>query len=136
MYRIKIRTTFEAAHKLSTSYSQACKDSIHGHSYKVDWYSREEDSLDENGVVVDFTKLKQICRKITEEFDHSLILPKECLNTMKFENTQKVHYGDKNPTAENMAYYFWKRIFDSDERIFVRKVRVWEKEDCYAEYVE
>jgi len=72
-YRVRVETTFEAAHKLFTSANEACVENIHGHSYRVEWFLSTT-HLDENRVVVDFGVAKRLCRELTEVFDHSLIL--------------------------------------------------------------
>ena len=104
---------WEMAHKLKTCYSNECKQT-HGHSYKLEVTFSGD--LNEDGMVIDFKRLKEIVQPIVDQFDHSFI-------------TEKT-YG-WNPTAENMVKY----IFESIRRksILISKVRLWETDTGYAE---
>ena len=79
MYQVKTQISFEAAHRLYdvATYSEECRDNIHGHSYKVEVIvSRDE--LNDAGMVVDFKRLKKIVKLgIEGTYDHSCILKKD-----------------------------------------------------------
>lgn len=117
MYQVKTEVSFEAAHRLYNvnTYSEECRDNIHGHSYKVRVTAGKEE-LNESGMVQDFKLFKNIVKKEIEDvFDHSCILnaldplvpaiQKEC---------KKVIVTTENPTAEWMARFF----FDTLQKAF------------------
>lgn len=105
---------FEMAHRLDGCYSEECKQ-IHGHSYRLE--VTFEGHMNEDGMVMDFKQVKEAVQPLVDSFDHKLVTSKE--------------FGGKNPTAENMAMFFFDRI--RQKIIFVHKVRLWETDTCYAE---
>lgn len=113
-YTIKVRQHFSAAHFLR-GYPGKCEE-VHGHNYSIEvWLESKE--LNKSGLVYDFRKLKKQIQKILP--DHKL------LNKLfKF-----------NPTAENLAKYFYDELKKRfSDRVRVKKIVVWENEDCAAEY--
>ena len=84
MYRYKVTKTFEfnAAHRLELNYESKCTN-LHGHRWIVE-VTLESDKLDENGMVMDFSRIK--C-KVKDILDH------RTMNDVL----------DFNPTAENLA---------------------------------
>lgn len=82
MYYVTKRMEISAAHSLKLDYPSKCT-AVHGHNWIITVHCCAE-TLDANGMVTDFTTIKQI---INEHLDH------KCLNdTLPF-----------NPTAENIA---------------------------------
>ena len=120
MYEVFKETTFSGAHNLR-GYEGKCEN-LHGHNWLVRAYAKAE-TLDENGMVVDFKTLKKILKEVVETFDH------EYLNQLS-------PFDVLNPTAENIA----KIIFDglseklNDERIEITQVQVSETEGACAVY--
>lgn len=77
LIRITKKFDFEMAHALM-GYDGLCKN-IHGHSYKlfvtVTGRPLQDDKSPKNGMVLDFSLLKDIVKKsIIEKYDHSLVL--------------------------------------------------------------
>ena len=142
-HRVTKQFKFEMAHRLP-SHKGACRY-LHGHSYVVEVTAEADSQLNENGMVVDFSLLKQICNKMFDEWDHGLMLQiddpiypvlKEAgflSGENKFVDLLLVEW---EPTAENMS----KFIYDNLERemIFecfsVSNVRVWETTTSFADY--
>lgn len=115
-YRITSKFEFEAGHKLKNAYMTACSDTVHGHSYKV-LVSLTTDEIGENGMVLDFKKLKEIVKPIIDEFDHSLIIACDDKNINDYKKNEKKLYivnklpqFDNNPTAECIAFMIYKLI--------------------------
>jgi len=128
MYRIRKKFKFEAAHRLTSAYSKECTDSIHGHSYIVEIFI-ESKILNEDGMVIDFKKLKEKIKPLIDLWDHKVILHTK--DTEKLKNCCVVPF---NPTAENMAKTIYVACFRAG--ITVSKVRIHETDSGYAEYFE
>ena len=89
MYRVVKRMEISGAHRLNLSYESKCS-SLHGHNWIITVYCQSE-TLDENGMVVDFSHIKEI---VKGQLDH------------KFLNDVM----DANPTAENMARWICEQV--------------------------
>lgn len=67
---------FEGAHIVRNCYTERCKLSLHGHSYKVEvlLYAGR---LDAGQMVCDFSVVKAVLGEIIEAFDHAIVFWKE-----------------------------------------------------------
>ncbi|HHO69112.1 MAG TPA: 6-carboxytetrahydropterin synthase QueD [Gammaproteobacteria bacterium] len=121
-YTLKIVTDFASAHTLR-GYPGACAR-MHGHNWKVEVevVARE---LDDIGMGVDFKVIKQATREVAERLDHRY------LNELE-------PFTDINPTAENIAAYFYRALSDTlnNQRVRVQAVTLWETERACARYAE
>ena len=107
MFKVIKTLEISAAHKLSLNYESKCSN-LHGHNWLVKVYCKSE-TLDENGMVTDFT---YISKWVQEVLDHKFIndiLP-------------------WNPTAENIAKWI------SEQVPHCYKVEVQESEGNVAVY--
>lgn len=142
MNTVETVVSFEAAHRLYdvATYSEECRDNIHGHSYKVKVVVGRED-LNEAGMVVDFKLLKKIVKEeIEDKYDHSCILRTiDPLALPIRENCKKVFLVDNNPTAEWMAEEFFRcintQLTYKDMNLKVISVSVQETENNIATYL-
>ena len=146
MFTIRKQFKFEMAHQLFNSYSAACHENLHGHSYILELYLTSN-SPDETGMVVDFGEVKDVIGDYVNQWDHSLIMPsdfdKEYLD-MLAKYTKKFRVVDYNPTAENMAREMFEQINkmltqyqltkNSSVVYNVAKVRLHETTTGWAEY--
>jgi 6-pyruvoyltetrahydropterin/6-carboxytetrahydropterin synthase len=107
MYKIKKRLEISASHKLNLSYPSKCEN-LHGHNWIITIYCKSE-KLNPNGMVVDFTHIKQ---QVQDKLDHKNL------------NEEL----DFNPTAENMARWISEQIAGC------YKVEVQESEGNIASY--
>jgi 6-pyruvoyltetrahydropterin/6-carboxytetrahydropterin synthase len=131
MYSVTRELTFCYGHRL-LEYDGKCKH-LHGHNGRA-VITLAAESLDELGMVVDFSDLKRVVGGwIDEQIDHKMLLHRDdpVLPFLR-EQGEPVHVLDVNPTAENIA----RLIFDvTASRGFpVVEVKLWETDSCYATY--
>ena len=58
LYYVKKRLEVSGSHQLALNHASKCSR-LHGHNWIITVYCRAEE-LDENGMVVDFSKIKEI----------------------------------------------------------------------------
>ena len=119
MYRVRTFMYFSSAHNLR-NYDGNCEN-LHGHNWKVEAFL-ESETLDKDGLLVDFKVLKSELKKILKNLDHKYI------NDLDY-------FKKVNPTSENIAFYVYselKKVFGD----IAKKVVVWESENSAAEYYE
>lgn len=111
MYSITKEFAFEYSHRLNMNYESACKN-LHGHSARIIvqiWAPR----LDENGMLIDFVKLREIQKMLDTLFDHSIILNgKDELVPVILEKGFKnfILYNNIDPTSEVMSRIIWDKV--------------------------
>lgn len=131
MYRVTKEITFCYGHRL-LNYDGKCKH-LHGHNGRVE-IEIESATLDERGMVMDFSDVKRIVKEwIDKHIDHKMLLRKDdpILNTLQ-ENSEPVYIMDDNPTAENIAKLIFELAISKD--LPVSEVRLWETESSFATY--
>ena len=122
MYRLKVVTSFAAAHNL-INYQGECEN-LHGHNWTVEVAVLAKE-LDKAGLGIDFKILKKDALAIINELDH------------KYINENPAFKGI-SPSSENIARYLYERLsahFNNDN-IKVDFVTVWESEKAAATYFE
>ena len=118
MYRLRVSSHFDAAHKL-VGYEGKCSR-LHGHTWRVEVFVIGE-KLNEIGFLIDYEVIKEKLNEIIEKLDHSF------LNDFR-------EIG--NPTCENVARYIFEKLKSNLRGVKLEKVRVWESSESYAEYFE
>lgn len=121
MFRLSSKKMISAAHILR-GYKGPCAR-LHGHNWhvKIDVLS---DLLDDVGLAIDFKDLDDIIWQVAGPFDHQ--------NFNDFPPFDKI-----NPTAENIARYFFKEIEKKlPDHVRLDKVTIWETEKYFVEYFE
>jgi len=132
MYSVNKQFEFEASHKLLLDYGSPCTN-IHGHSYKVD-IQLFSDTLDKNGMVIDFTKMKRVKDWVMNYWDHSVIISEKDKDLELYQNMVNVkvfEFPHSNVTAELMAEHICKLTEDQiaprlRERLKKIRIIVWE----------
>ena len=121
-YTLKTITEFASAHTLR-DYPGACSR-MHGHNWKVETEVVAE-KLDETGMGVDFKIIKQAARSVGDELDHRYLNDLAAFKTL-------------NPTAENIAAYFFKQISNQINKpgLKVLAVTLWETDRACVKYTE
>lgn len=101
MYYVRKRLEISASHQLSLKYKSKCEN-LHGHNWIVEIYMKSK-TLDENGMVYDFTHIKE---KIKSKLDH--------------QNLNDVLKGI-NPTAENIAKWIVEQLGEKCYKVSVQE---------------
>ncbi|MEL7567943.1 MAG: 6-carboxytetrahydropterin synthase QueD [Dehalobacterium sp.] len=122
MYELTVHGHFDAAHYLK-GYQGKCAN-IHGHTWQVEAKIRGND-LNQTGMLVDFSLIKNELKAITGQLDHVLINDLTC-------------FRDTNPTAENISRYIYFELTKLLKKYYVRlhSVTVWESPGAAATYFE
>jgi 6-pyruvoyltetrahydropterin/6-carboxytetrahydropterin synthase len=125
MYEVATETDFSSGHYLR-NYKGKCENP-HGHNYKIRLILAGEE-LDAAGLLLDFKLLKQALNPIIERLDHKMLNDIEPFDTL-------------NPSAENIAKYFYDQINEqlaatTISRVRVKSCTIWETDVCSATYYE
>jgi len=98
---------------------------LHGHTYAV--HAKVTGKYDKNGIIMDFSMLKDALKQITEELDHKILIPEKnsSVKIEKDSNSVKISFLKKNyvfplidciflpissTTAENLAGYVLEKL--------------------------
>ncbi len=125
MFEVTVEETFAAGHYLR-DYKGKCENP-HGHNYRVQVTLKGRE-LDKSGLLVDFKDLKHILRHVIQPLDHKMLNDIEPFTTV-------------NPTAENLAQYFFEQSNGllqehTHNRVSVKQVTIWETDTSVASYYE
>ena len=125
MFEITVEDSFAAGHALR-GYRGKCEN-VHGHNYKV-CMTLAGEALDQAGLLFDFKDLKGVLSEIIDRLDHQF------LNDLE-------PFRELNPSAENMARYFYAEATArmrqaTNGRVRVKQVRIWETDTTAATYFE
>jgi 6-pyruvoyltetrahydropterin/6-carboxytetrahydropterin synthase len=122
MFQVSVEETFSSGHALR-GYKGKCENP-HGHNYRVQ-ITLEGPQLNDIGLLIDFTHLKEVMRGIIKRIDHQFLNDLEPFTTL-------------NPSAENMAKYFYDEVSgqlkDLPPGAKVSGVIVWETDTALAKY--
>jgi 6-pyruvoyltetrahydropterin/6-carboxytetrahydropterin synthase len=125
MFEVSVEDTFASGHYLR-GYRGKCENP-HGHNYKIR-VTLEGETLDNIGLLLDFRELKAAMNDVIDRLDHQMINEIEPFTTV-------------NPSAENMAKYFYEELNSSlskkaDGRVRVKLIKLWETDTTTATYYE
>jgi 6-pyruvoyltetrahydropterin/6-carboxytetrahydropterin synthase len=131
MFRVTREISFCYGHRL-LDYDGKCRH-LHGHNGKA-VITLQADKLDALGMVVDFSRLKQVVQTwIDATLDHRMLLHHDdpVLAYLR-QQGEPVFVMDVNPTAENIARLIYE--YAAGQGFPVVEVKLWETENCYATY--
>lgn len=96
MFEVRVEDDFAAAHFLK-DYHGKCEN-LHGHNYKV-FVHVEGNSLDEGGMLIDFSVLKRELKSVLSCLDHT--------------NLNDIQFFEQNPSAERIACYIYLKLVEN-----------------------
>ena len=125
MFEVTVEAGFSSGHYLR-NYRGKCENP-HGHNYKV-FVTLVGQDLDEAGLLLDFKLLKQVMRPVVDRLDHQMINEIEPFTSL-------------NPSAENLARYFFEQTAEQLRDMTAGRVRVkdctlYETDTSFARYYE
>jgi 6-pyruvoyltetrahydropterin/6-carboxytetrahydropterin synthase len=125
MYELTVEAGFSSGHYLR-NYHGRCENP-HGHNYKVR-VTLVGASLDAAGLLLDFKMLKQVMRPVIDRIDHQMLNDLEPFTTL-------------NPSAENIAHYFYQQTNEklagmTSGRVRVKECTIWETDTTSATFYE
>jgi 6-pyruvoyltetrahydropterin/6-carboxytetrahydropterin synthase len=125
MFEVTVEDTFAAGHYLR-NYKGKCENP-HGHNYRVR-VTLAGQELDQAGLLLDFKNLREVMKPVIDRLDHQMINDLEPFTKL-------------NPSAENLAKYFYDETnarmkLQSNGRVFVKTVKIFETDETTATYFE
>lgn len=125
MFEVTVQAGFSSGHFLRDYYGKC--ENPHGHNYRV-LVTLVGEELESNGLLLDFKLLKQVLRPTVQYLDHNMINDLEPFTTL-------------NPSAENLAKYFFEKTADqlhemTNGRVRVKDCVVYETDTSFARYYE
>jgi len=123
MFEVTVEDSFAAGHYLR-NYKGKCENP-HGHNYKIRVTLAGEE-LDKAGLLLDFKDLREVMKHVIDRLDHQMINDLE-------------PFTQVNPSAENLAKYFYEEANAklhrvTNGRVRIRKVTVFETDTTTATY--
>src|SRR5271156_5885338 len=112
MFEITVQAGFSSGHFLRDYHGKG--KTPHAHNYKV-YAPLVGEQLDEAGMLLDFKLLKQVMRPTVDYLDHFMI------------NDLPPFDKEMNPSAENLAKYFYDQTSAQLHEMTAGRVRV---KDC------
>ncbi|OOZ38829.1 6-carboxytetrahydropterin synthase QueD [Solemya pervernicosa gill symbiont] len=121
-YTLKVLTEFASAHSLR-DYPGDCRR-LHGHNWKVE-VEVVAHALDSVGMGIDFKVIKRAAAEVGDRLDHHYLNEVEPFDRI-------------NPTAENLAAYFFQELATliNDDRVKISAVTLWETDRASVRYTE
>jgi 6-pyruvoyltetrahydropterin/6-carboxytetrahydropterin synthase len=122
MYRLKVVTSFAAAHNLN-NYQGECEN-LHGHNWRVE-VSVTAQELDKAGLGIDFKILKAETKELLGTLDH------------KYLNELQQFQG-LSPSSENISRFIYYELGKklNNGNVKVEMITVWESDFACASYYE
>jgi 6-pyruvoyltetrahydropterin/6-carboxytetrahydropterin synthase len=125
MFEVTVEAGFSSGHYLR-NYQGKCENP-HGHNYRV-LVTLAGAELDQTGLLLDFKLLKTLLRPVVDYLDHQMI-------------NDLVPFTELNPSAENLARYFYGETSHqlhemTAGRVRVKDCTVFETDTSFARYYE
>jgi len=130
-FRVSRQIDFCYGHRL-LNYAGKCRY-LHGHNGRA-IITIESETLDERGMVLDFTEIKQVVSTwIDDNLDHRMLLHKSDPAVPILRNLgEPLFLMEENPTAENIAKLIYD--FTASRGFPIVQCQLWETPNCFATY--
>ena len=114
------------------NYDGPCKN-LHGHNGVLE-IDIESNTLDQRGMVIDFTEVKNRVKSwIDHHLDHKMLLSSEDPLVPMLKTIGEPYYLiEGNPTAENIATHIFEAV--TSDGLDIARVKLWETNSSYASY--
>lgn len=123
MYEVSVKDHFSAAHNLKEIGGKC--ETLHGHNFKVEVFLRS-DTLQTDGTVMDFRKLKSILKDVLDILDHKYL-------------NEVPPFDEINPSSENIARFIHEKLSERLKGVSTAgalRVDVWESDNSRASFFE
>ncbi|MGX2032297.1 6-carboxytetrahydropterin synthase QueD [Methylocaldum gracile] len=122
LYRLRVQVQFSSAHSLRDYPGDRRR--LHGHNWKLE-VEVSARILDALGIALDFKTIKAEARTLADSLDHRYLNEIEPFDRI-------------NPTAENLAGWFYRRLAERIDGEFARvsAVTLWETDTSCVRYTE
>lgn len=122
MYKLKVITSFAAAHNL-IHYQGECEN-LHGHNWRVEVTVAARE-LDKSGLGIDFKILKSETNTLLKTLDHKYL-------------NELPPFKELSPSSENISRYLYYSLGErfNNDNVTVEMVTVWESDAACASYCE
>jgi 6-pyruvoyltetrahydropterin/6-carboxytetrahydropterin synthase len=131
MFRVSREIDFCYGHRL-LNYDGKCKY-LHGHNGRA-IITIESATLDERGMVLDFSDIKKVVSTwIDEKLDHRMLLHQsDPFVPLLQQHGEPLFLMDVNPTAENIARLIYD--YTASRGFPIVECQLWETPRCFATY--
>ena len=122
MFELKVISHLAAAHQLK-DLAGPC-ERLHGHNWKIE-VCVKGDTLEKNGLLIDFKALKQATEQVLQEMDHHFL-------------NELAPFQDRSPSSENIAQHVFRSLAQhlNGDHVKVWSVTAWESDTACATYTE
>jgi 6-pyruvoyltetrahydropterin/6-carboxytetrahydropterin synthase len=125
MFEVTVEAGFSSGHYLR-NYRGKCENP-HGHNYRV-LVTLAGAELDQAGLLLDFKILKTLLRPVVDYLDHQMI-------------NDLAPFTEVNPSAENLARYFYQETARqlseiTGGRVRIKDCTIFETDTSFARYYE
>lgn len=122
MFELKVISHLAAAHQLK-DLAGPC-ERLHGHNWKIE-VCVKGDTLEKNGLLIDFKALKQATEQVLQELDHHFL-------------NELAPFQDRSPSSENIAQHVFGSLARhlNGDHVKVWSVTAWESDTACATYTE
>jgi len=118
-YELFVSDYISAAHNLR-QYQGKCEH-LHGHNWRVE-VRLAGDDLDEEGMLLDFTRAKRLLAEVLDDLDHVYL-------------NEVPPFDAINPSSENLARVIAERVAGRlPHGVRLTSVTTWESDRCAATY--
>jgi 6-pyruvoyltetrahydropterin/6-carboxytetrahydropterin synthase len=131
MFRVTREIDFCYGHRL-LNYDGKCRY-LHGHNGRA-VIAIESETLDERGMVLDFTDIKRVVAGwINDNLDHRMLLNRnDPIVPILRDLGEPLFLLDENPTAETIARLIYD--FTASRGFPIVEAQLWETPHCFATY--